>query len=128
VAGTAMADENGNTIDPQPFINRFIYLECRFAGKPKIDSVLYNNVFFIPVSDTTAAKTVQAGIKKINGKPVNLVAKKGNYLWRVELQQSNEKPVTPKMVKKITIKGKLNKTKFVYTLDTEIELTTPDRY
>jgi hypothetical protein len=126
--GMAIKDDNGNIIPPPQIIERFIYVECRFTGKPKIDSVFYNNNFFIPVLDTTPLKVVQAGIKKIIGKPVNLVAKKGNYLWRVDLQQTGEKLLTPGMIKKITIKGRLNKTKFVYSLNTETELTAPDRY
>lgn len=126
--GMAMQDEQGNTIDPQPIIERFIYIECRFNGKPKVDSVFYNSILFMPSVAAKEETTTRVGIKAATGKPVNLKPKKGNHTWKIDLQQTGSNTLKHEAVKKILIKGKLGKIKFSYILTTETQLTTADRY
>jgi hypothetical protein len=126
--GMAMQDEQGNTIDPQPVIERFIYIECRFNGKPTIDSVFYNGILFTPAVAAKEETTTRIGINAATGKPVNLLPKKGNHIWKIDVEQPNGKTLKHQAVKKILIKGKLGKMKFSYTLTAETKLTTPDRY
>jgi len=128
IPGMIIRDENGNDIKPEPIIERFIYLECRSAGKPSIDSVFYNGILFIASITETGKTIVDVGVKKKNGLPVKLSSKKGNHIWKIELQQSTGKPLPHELVKNIIIKGMLDKKKFCYTVHTETELSTPDRY
>jgi len=128
IPGTQRVDDNGNRINPEPITARFIYLECKYSGKPKIDSVWYNGLLFTASVADSEEKTATIGIKKDNGKPVMLKAKKGNHVWRIDLVQPDGKTLQHKSVKKILIKGKLDKTKFSYTIVSETELSTPDMY
>jgi len=128
IPGTQRTDENGNRVNPEPMIARFIYLECKYSGKPKIDSVWYNGVLFTASVADKEEKTATIGTKKDNGKPVMLRAKKGNHIWRIDLVQPGGKTLQHESVKKILIKGKLDKTKFSYTIASETELSTPDTY
>jgi hypothetical protein len=126
--GMAMQDDNGNIIDPAPIIDRFIYIECRFTGKPKVDSVFYNGILFTPSVAGKEETITKIGTRTANGKPVYFAPAKGNHLWRIDLQQMDGNIVKQEAVKKIIIKGQLAKIKFSYTLTAETELTTPDRY
>ncbi|MGF2413407.1 MAG: hypothetical protein ACQUYJ_13840 [Ferruginibacter sp.] len=126
--GMAMKDEKGNTINPAPAYERFIYIECRFNGKPKVDSVFYNGILLMSSVADKEETTAKVGVRADNGNPVNFIAKKGNKIWRIDLQPLNGNILKHEVVKKITIKGKLAKTTFSHTLTAETELTTPDRY
>jgi hypothetical protein len=128
IPGIQLTDENGNRINPEPIVERFIYLECKFSCKPKIDSVLYNGIWFAPSVADKEEIVSNIGINKNNGVPVLLKPKKGNHIWRIDLVQPGSKILQHESVKKILIKGKLDKTKFNYTIYTETELSTPDRY
>ncbi len=128
VPGMQRADRNGNKINPDPVYSRFIMLECRFDGRPGIDSVYYNGIAYkakVADKEETEAKV---GIRKADGKPVMMAAKKGNHVWRIEVVLIGAKPLTHESVKKIQVKGKLDKIKFTSTIATETELTTPDMY
>ncbi len=125
--GMAMKDENGNTINPALIIDRFIYVECRFNGKPKIDSVFYNGILFTAAVADKAETAVTVGIKSENRKPVKFTPKKGNKVWKVYLTQADGNTLPHEAVKKIMIKGKLDKTKFIFTIYSETQLATPDR-
>ncbi len=126
--GIQMKDDNGNPIDPEPIIDRFIYIESNFKGKPKVDSVLYNGFLLMPAVSDKEETITKIGIRKANGKPVTMIAKKGNHIWRIDLHQINGNTLKYEALNKIIIKGKLAKIKFSYTLTTETELATPDRY
>jgi hypothetical protein len=126
--GMQMKDDNGNPINPDPIIERFIYIECKFNGKPKVDSVLYNGVLLIPAVADKEETITKIGTTKANGELINMIAKKGNHIWRINLYQNNGSALKHETLNKIIIKGKLAKIKFSYALSTEIELTTPDRY
>ena len=126
--GRAQTDENGRRINPGTVTERCIYIETNYKGKPEIDSVLYNSeVFTGPITAIKEARH-NAGIKKTNGQAVIISAKKGNYLWRLDLQKVNSTILQHEAVKKITVKGKLGKFKFSYAVTAETELKTPNRY
>jgi hypothetical protein len=125
--GMAMKDENGNTINPEPIIDRFIYIECRFNGKPKIDSVFYNGILFTAAVADKAETAVTVGIKSENGKPVKFIPKKGNKVWKVYLTVAAGNTLPHEAVKKIIIKGRLDKIKLTTAIYLETQLTTPDR-
>jgi hypothetical protein len=128
IPGIPLTDENGNRVNPEPVVERFIYLECKFSGKPKVDSVLYNGIWFAPSVADKEEMASNIGIRKDKGIPVLLKPKKGNHTWRIDLVQPGGKILQHESVKKILIKGKLDKTKFNYTIYTETELSSPDRY
>ncbi len=126
--GTQRADENGNPVDPEPIIERFIYIECRFNGKPKIDSVFYNGISFMASIEDKEEATLKIGIRREDGKPASFLPKKGNHVWKINLQQASGNTLKHAELKKIIVKGKLAKIKFSYILTSETELITPDRY
>ena len=125
--GMAMKDENGNTINPQPIIDRVIYIECRFNGKPTIDSAFYNGILFTAAVTDKAETAVTVGIKSENGKSAKFIPKKGNKVWKIYLKQASGNTLPHEAVKKIIIKGKLDKTKFTFAIYSETQLSTPDR-
>ena len=126
--GMAIKDENGNTINPQPIIDRFIYIECRFNGKPKIDSVFYNGILFTALVADKAETAATIGIKNENGSPVKFIPKKGNKVWKIYLTQVAGNTLPHEAVKKIIIKGRLDKMKFTAAIYLETQLSAPDRY
>lgn len=79
----AMKDDNGNTIDPKPIMERFIYIECRFNDKPKVDLVLYNRVLLMSFVTNKEETTAVIGTRKGNVKSVNLIPKKGNIFGKL---------------------------------------------
>ena len=128
IPGMQRVDENGKKVDPVPMIGRFIYIECRYDGKPKVDSVFYNGVLFTASVADKEEIEKKIGIQKDNGKPVLWAAKKGNHIWKIDLVQADGNTLPHKALRKITVKGKLGKVKFSYTITSETELTTPDMY
>jgi hypothetical protein len=127
IPGMARSDENGNRINPEPVINRFIYLECKYNGKPKIDSVFYNGTLFKASVADKEETILKIGVKNNDGYPVTFTPKKGNHIWKVYVeQQGTGKALAHDAIKKIIIKGKLDKTKFSYGITEEIQLSVPD--
>ena len=126
--GRAQTDENGKRINPETVTERFIYVETNYKSKPVIDSVLYNGELFAGTITEIKEIKYNAGIKKVNGQAVIISLKKGNNLWRLDLQPAINKTQLQPGVKKIIIKGKLGKTNFRYLLNNETELSSPDRY
>lgn len=129
IPGMQRSDENGNKINPDPIYTRFILLEWRFNQKPEVDTVFYNGVACkATVVDKEETET-KIGIRRADGKPVMLSPKKGNHVWRIEVEPpAGTKPIAHEIVKKIQLKGRLGKIKFSTTVTTETELTTFDRY
>jgi hypothetical protein len=127
IPGMARSDENGNRINPEPVINRFIYLECKYNGKPKIDSVFYNGTLFKASVADKEETVLKIGVKNNDGYPMVFTPKKGNHIWKVYLeQQGTGKALAHEAVKKIVVKGKLDKVKFSYGITEEIQLSVPD--
>jgi hypothetical protein len=129
IPGMARSDENGNTINPEPVVNRFIYIECRYNSKPKIDSVFYNGTLFKASVADKEETVLKIGVKNNDGYPVVFSPKKGNHIWKVYLeQQGTGKALAHEAVKKIVVKGKLDKVKFSYVITEETQLSVPDSY
>jgi hypothetical protein len=128
IPGMQRVDDNGNKVAPEPIVTRFIYVECKFNGRPKIDSVFYNGILFNASAADKEETNFKIGIKTENGKPVLLHPKKGNHIWKIDLVQADGNNLQHSVVKKITIKGKLDKTKFTTIIIAETELATPDMY
>jgi hypothetical protein len=130
IPGMARRDENGNTIKPEPVIGRFIYIECKYNGKPKIDSVFYNGILFKASIADKEETDLKIGIKNNDGYPVIFNPKKGNHIWKVYLEQpqGTGKALAHEVVKKIVVKGKLDKVKFSYVINEEVQLSVPDSY
>jgi hypothetical protein len=127
IPGMAMRDENGNRINPEPVINRFIYIECRYNAKPKIDSVYYNTILFAASVADKEESIQKIGVRNNDGQPVMINSKKGNHVWKITLtQQGDDKGLTHEAIKKITIKGRLDKVKFSHFVNEEIQLSVPD--
>lgn len=126
--GRAQTDEDGRRINPGPVTERFIYLETNYKGTPVIDSVLYNSELFTGTLTAIKETRHNAGIKKVNGQAVIISAKKGNYIWRLDLQKANGTILKQETIKKFIVKGKLGKSKFSYVVTAETELKTPNRY
>ncbi len=126
--GHVMTDEQGNRINPLPIIDRLIFLETNYPGRPAIDTVWYNDMVFLASVADKEETSMNIGVKKNNGLPVKLNPKKGNHIWRIGLQQTGVNTLSPEAVKKIRIRGKLGKTGFSNLLNTETELSAPDRY
>ena len=126
--GRAQTDEDGRRRNPGTVTERFIYIETNYKDKPLIDSVLYNSEVFTGTITAIKEARHNAGIKKVNKQEVIISPKKGNYIWRLDLQKANGNNLKHEPVKKIIIKGKLGKSKFSYTIIFETELTTPNRY
>ena len=126
--GMARADENGNTIDPQPIIDRFIYMECAGSIKPKIDALYYGGTLFAATIQDKAITELNVGVNKLTGKAIQFVPKKGNKVWKVYIVQNGNVAVPPVNVKNIIIKGSVAKKTFTASVKTETELTAPDRY
>lgn len=125
--GTVREDIDGNTNKPELITERFIYIETNYKSQPKIDSVFYNTIIF--KNTITAINEVKhkAGVK-LNGQPVFINCKKGNHLWRLDLQQLTGETIKPGNTKKIIVKGKSGSLHFTQTITTEIELTGSERY
>lgn len=128
IPGMQRMDVNGNKIDPEPIYNRFIFLECRYEGKPKVDTVFYNGIVFKASVADKEETELTIGIRTDDGRPVIANPKKGNHIWKIDLIPLNGKALQHQAVKKILVKGMLNKTKFTYTIASETELTAPDMY
>lgn len=124
--GRVMADEQGHTITPQPKMERFIYIETNYKNQPKIDTVIYNTAAYKATLSAVKQTKHQAGIIYADGKAVYITVKKGNKLWRIDLEPLNETPLPAGAVKKIALKGKLGNTSFKQTLYTETRLTGPE--
>jgi hypothetical protein len=126
--GALMTDDNGNPITPKLIHDRSIYLETNYKGRPQIDSVFYNGVLVVATLGEKGVTVVDVGAKKNNEQPVKLIAKKGHYLWKIDLQPATSEELQPTEKKIIIVKGRLGRFHFRYTINKELELVTEPRY
>ncbi len=128
IPGMQRVDENGNKINPIPFINRFLYVEVKGKAKPIFDTIYYNSSLYT-YSIIVESNTNNIGINKKYGMPIIIKATKGNTIWRIDLQPLNDKQKTVQAnASSIIVKGKIEKIPFKVLLKYEIELSTPDMY
>ncbi len=127
--GTQMTDGKGNPVDAIPFTDHFIYIECKGNAKPVIDSVVFNNNLALKaVVKMAEGKKISAG-KRLNGdNNYTITAKKGNTLWKLELQPPRDKPVVIQNAKNISIRTRSGGLKCEYHLTKETELASLPRY
>ena len=122
--GMIPEDGNGNKLRPVPTIERYIYIESNYKSKPRIDSVLYNSIYFVSTVDTVYQNKITVGVNTATGMPVIISAKKGNRLWKINLQQPAGSFLAHEDLKKILLKATLGKTKIKQLLNAEIQLNT----
>lgn len=125
--GRVMQDESGNTITPQPIMQRFIYIETNSKSPVTADTVWYNGTLYTANATLITQAKHQAGITYADGKPVFISPKKGNRLWRIDVQPATPQKLTAAgTVKKIIVKGKLCGNSFKQTITTETRLNGPE--
>ncbi len=127
IPGMQRVDENGNKINPQAIVTRFLYVETKGKSKPFFDTISYNGSLF-SYSIILDSNTLKVGVNK-EGVPINMKAIKGNAIWKVDLQPLNDRQKNiPVNANNIILKGKTDKIVFKINLKNEIELSTPDMY
>jgi len=128
VPGVQMADENGNPIPPKVDIGRFIYIECCGTGKPVIEKVLYDNKILSATLNAVKGSAVIPGSELSKNNEFKITAKKGNSLWKVELQIPGTDPMPEQDCKNIVIKYKVKGKTRILKLVKETHLMTMPRY
>ncbi len=86
IPGAQMVDDNGRRIPPVPNVERFIYLECTGKKKPAIGSITYNSILFKATITDVSANSIKVGKRNLDEKEILLKPKKGNRVWKLELQ------------------------------------------
>lgn len=124
--GRVMQDESGNTITPQPITERFIYIETNCKTPVTADTVWYNGRLYKTTATLITQAKHQAGINYTDGKPIFITPKKGNKLWRIDVQPAAPQTFAAGTVKKIIVKGKLCGNSFKQTITTETRLNGPE--
>lgn len=89
-----------------PNIERFIYVESVGTKIPVVESVLFNNAAFKITLTRINGSRVVAGKNTTNGQDFILTTKKGNTLWKIELQPADENKIVMQGCKNIIIKSK----------------------
>ena len=128
IPGMAMQDDKGNTIDPIATIDRSIFVESPGTKMPDIRSVSYNKILYKAVIKKLDENAVQVGTNAETEKEIVLSAKKGNSLWKLELQLMKDTDKAPKDVKHIIIQGRYNKRPYSFNLYNETKLASLPRY
>ena len=104
--GNIPVDENGRPRKMPPNIERFIYVEVAGTKMPLVESVLFNNTAFKTNLTRINGSRVVAGKNAANGQDFILTSKKGNTLWKIELQSADENKMVAQGCKNIIIKSK----------------------
>ena len=128
VAGTAMADENGNTINPEPTINRFIYIVCSGTKRPKIENVTYDKKPYSTVISAVSGSSVIPGSDIENNKEQKISTNKNNRIWKIEIQSFADNKTISSDCKNIIIKLKGADKTCTFKLLKETQLMTLPRY
>jgi hypothetical protein len=124
--GMQMTDGKGNPVDAIPFVDHFIYIECKGTAKPVIDSVRYNNASFAAQVKMEAGRKISIG--ETNDGKHTISAKKGNTIWKIEVLPPLDKPMVIQNSKNINIRGKAAGHSCEYHLSKETQLATLPRY
>ena len=126
--GAQMVDENGNPVPPKPIINRFIYVESSGTTMPDIKTVLYGNMQLVFSLVKIKDKTVSVGNGYDKNKDVIIAAKKGNTLWKIDLQPMAEKAIPETNCKSIIIKSRIANKFCRFYLQKETEILSLPSY
>ncbi|MEO6252675.1 MAG: hypothetical protein ABIO79_05190 [Ferruginibacter sp.] len=128
IPGAQMTDENGNPIPPKVDILRFIYFEWIGTGKPKIEMVSYNNMAFTATLVAIKGRSVIPGREFSESNNFRITAKKGNTLWKIELQSMDGNSMPGEDCKNIIIKTRLKGKSCSIKLTKEMQLVSMPRY
>lgn len=128
IPGMQMSDENGNPIPPKIDITRFIYLEGVGTAKPQISTVLYNNKSLRITVVAVKNKTVVPGKELSENNNFKIISKKGNSLWKIELQPQGDSIMPGAGCKDITIKINVKSKTCSFKLVKEEQLMVLPRY
>lgn len=130
VPGMIRKDDNGNDVRPTPSVERIIYLECSGTKAPVFEAILYNNIILkATVTKTeTATATITVGRKPNAEKDYILTAGKGNTIWKVLLQPTDERTRVAEGCKNIIIKSRTGSKVCRYNINKETELVGIPNY
>ncbi|MBP6288073.1 MAG: hypothetical protein KA409_14225, partial [Ferruginibacter sp.] len=120
--------EKGNPVPPVPVIERFIYIETTGPAIPKVVFVRYDTLLMKATVARIEGNTSSPGNNPENYKPVILKAKKGNHLWRIDLQPADELPMKATAYRNIHVKILRSGRSCVLRFKAEKELSTFPRY
>jgi hypothetical protein len=126
--GVQMVDENGNPVQALPQIERFIYLEWKGSTAPQIETVYYNRSRFTMALTKVEGSSISVGDKFGNNKPITIRAAKNYSLWKIDLQQENDKVPEATDCKNILLKIKSSGKICTYKIATELKLASLPRY
>jgi len=108
--GMAIQDENGNTINPVPVIDRFIYIEWGGSKKPEVVNVQYGATVYSAGVTAVEGNIVVPGGDYGDNKKHTISANKRNKLWKLIIdppgESKNEKQDCKNIV--IRLRGKGN--------------------
>lgn len=128
VSGMAMADENGNTINPVPVIDRYIYIEWTGGKAPVIENVLYDkNLYQVSVA-AIDSNSVVPGDGSMNNEIHRIKSNKCNSLWKIQIQPSADNKTDTQDCKNIVIRFKETGKVCDLKLTKETQLMTLPRY
>lgn len=128
IPGAQMVDENGNPIPPKANITRFIYFEWVGGSTPKIEVVSYNNRSLSATLVPVKGRSVIPGSEFSESNNFRITAKKGNTLWKIELQPGDGKSMPDPDCKNIIIKTRLKGKICSIKLTKEMQLEAMPRY
>lgn len=126
--GTQMVDEKGNPVPPVPYTDRFIFLECTGTKKPVIQAVRYTSMNLAVAAIKPEANKIIVGKKYQNEKEIILTAKKGNTLWRLDIQPTDDKMPDANASSNIIIQISSGGRTCSYKIGSEIQLYTTPSY
>jgi len=129
--GRAMADENGNTINPSAITERFIYLKLADTLQPDIDTIFYNGIHFTAAVSKAENDDIKIGTLASNGEMYTLPKPNAaQRWWRLDLQKDAKAKALPAGGShlKIILKGKVKNKKFTQTINSETEIMALPAY
>lgn len=127
--GTIPVDDNGNP-RPRPIqVERFLYIECKGVEKPQIMEITGNRIPFNYQIMTVAPGIISAGKRMLDGKDIQLVARKNCRLWKIDLTHKAGTSIFPATeIKQMTIQYRSGKKTYAFTLNNETEIRGFERY
>lgn len=128
VPGVQMADENGNPIPPKVDIVRFIYIEVVGTVRPQIKTVHYHNKALPATLTAVKGRTVVPGSELSENNNFKITSKKGNSLWKIELQPQGDTAMPQQGCKNIIIKTNVKGKTCSFKLTKETQLAVLPRY
>jgi outer membrane protein assembly factor BamB len=117
-------DNNGNPQSNGVDTSYNVYVETAASVSPTFDAIWVHNKPYVITSSEVIEKKVQVGYSKISDEPVELAAKTGNKLWRLDIGEpaSIKKASSFITATSIVIEGKSNNRSFYFKVAKEREL------